>query len=49
MKGDLTMSNLTDGKVLKNLVGGEWVEACSGLTEPVPNPATEQILAYVPI
>jgi len=34
---------------LKNFVGGEWVDSTSGRAEPVPNPATGDILAYVPL
>jgi malonate-semialdehyde dehydrogenase (acetylating) / methylmalonate-semialdehyde dehydrogenase len=39
----------TNIKILKNYIGGEWVESVSSQTLPVPNPATEEILAYVPI
>jgi malonate-semialdehyde dehydrogenase (acetylating) / methylmalonate-semialdehyde dehydrogenase len=39
----------TNIKTLKNYIGGEWVESVSSQTLPVPNPATEEILAYVPI
>jgi malonate-semialdehyde dehydrogenase (acetylating) / methylmalonate-semialdehyde dehydrogenase len=39
----------TNVKTLKNYIGGEWVESVSSQTLPVPNPATEEILAYVPI
>jgi malonate-semialdehyde dehydrogenase (acetylating)/methylmalonate-semialdehyde dehydrogenase len=35
--------------VLKNWIGGEWVDSSATETEPVYNPATEEILAYVPI
>ncbi|MFC5404098.1 CoA-acylating methylmalonate-semialdehyde dehydrogenase [Cohnella soli] len=35
--------------VLKNLIGGQWVEAVSQIDEPVMNPATEETLAHVPI
>ncbi|SES78885.1 malonate-semialdehyde dehydrogenase (acetylating) / methylmalonate-semialdehyde dehydrogenase [Salinibacillus kushneri] len=34
---------------LKNFVGGQWIEAISGKYENVPNPATGEILAEVPI
>ncbi|MEK3882634.1 CoA-acylating methylmalonate-semialdehyde dehydrogenase [Paenibacillus sp. PL2-23] len=34
---------------LNNLIGGQWVPSRSGRTEPVYNPATEEVLAYVPI
>ncbi|MFH5181698.1 CoA-acylating methylmalonate-semialdehyde dehydrogenase [Paenibacillus sp. TAB 01] len=36
-------------QTLKNFIGGEWVESRSTQSEPVYNPATEEILAYVPI
>jgi malonate-semialdehyde dehydrogenase (acetylating) / methylmalonate-semialdehyde dehydrogenase len=39
----------TNIKILKNYIGGEWVESVSSQTLPVPNPATEETLAYVPI
>ncbi|MFB9329993.1 CoA-acylating methylmalonate-semialdehyde dehydrogenase [Paenibacillus aurantiacus] len=34
---------------LNNLIGGQWVPSRSGRTEPVYNPATEEVLAHVPI
>ncbi|WP_183041062.1 CoA-acylating methylmalonate-semialdehyde dehydrogenase [Salipaludibacillus neizhouensis] len=34
---------------LKNYVGGQWIESTSGKTEEVPNPATGQTIAHVPI
>uniref|UniRef100_UPI00403F00EA CoA-acylating methylmalonate-semialdehyde dehydrogenase n=1 Tax=Paenibacillus sp. FSL K6-3182 TaxID=2921495 RepID=UPI00403F00EA len=34
---------------LSNFIGGEWIASTSGKTEPVFNPATEEILAYVPL
>ncbi len=36
-------------KRLANYVGGEWVEADTGRTQQVQNPATEEILAEVPL
>jgi malonate-semialdehyde dehydrogenase (acetylating)/methylmalonate-semialdehyde dehydrogenase len=36
-------------ELLKNFIGGQWVNAKSDKKEPVVNPATEEILAYVPI
>ncbi|MCM3054710.1 CoA-acylating methylmalonate-semialdehyde dehydrogenase [Caldibacillus thermoamylovorans] len=36
-------------KTLKNYIGGEWVEATSEKQEPVYNPATGEVIAYVPI
>nr|WP_309252409.1 CoA-acylating methylmalonate-semialdehyde dehydrogenase [Paenibacillus spongiae] len=35
--------------VLKNWIDGSWVDAATERTEPVVNPATEEILAYVPL
>ncbi|MED3648124.1 CoA-acylating methylmalonate-semialdehyde dehydrogenase [Halalkalibacterium halodurans] len=43
------MANLATGEKLKNFIGGQWVESDSGKTEAVPNPATGEILAHVPI
>lgn len=34
---------------LKNWIGGAWVESASTKVEPVYNPATEEVLAYVPL
>ena len=34
---------------LKNFINGEWVEAKTEKYEQVPNPATGEILAEVPI
>lgn len=34
---------------LKNWIGGEWIASTSTQTEPVYNPATEEILALIPI
>ncbi|WP_159881261.1 CoA-acylating methylmalonate-semialdehyde dehydrogenase [Paenibacillus puerhi] len=36
-------------QVLKNWVGGAWIDSASTQTEAVVNPATEEIIAYVPI
>lgn len=36
-------------KVLKNYIGGKWVEAKTNKTESVHNPATGEIIAKVPI
>jgi len=35
--------------MLRNFIGGEWVESVSDRTEAVPNPATGETLAYVPL
>ncbi|WP_047152670.1 CoA-acylating methylmalonate-semialdehyde dehydrogenase [Aneurinibacillus tyrosinisolvens] len=43
------MSTLANVQVLKNFIGGEWVESTSGRTDAVPNPATGETLAHVPI
>jgi len=43
----MTESNVT---TLRNWIGGRWVEASEGAaTEPVYNPATEEVLARVPL
>ena len=34
---------------LKNFIGGQWVEAQATEVLPVPNPATEEVLAEVPL
>ena len=34
---------------LKNFINGEWVEAKTEKYEQVPNPATGEVLAEVPI
>ncbi|CAM3386564.1 CoA-acylating methylmalonate-semialdehyde dehydrogenase [Marinicrinis lubricantis] len=34
---------------LKNWIGGKWIESTSGTTETVPNPATGETIAVVPI
>jgi malonate-semialdehyde dehydrogenase (acetylating)/methylmalonate-semialdehyde dehydrogenase len=43
------MTITTGVKTLKNFIGGVWVESTSGKTEVVMNPATEEVLAHVPI
>lgn len=43
------MSQTNAPETLKNFIGGEWVASASGKTDPVYNPATEEILAYVPL
>lgn len=44
------MSTQTNIKILKNFINGEWIEASpNSKTIPVPNPATEEILAFVPL
>ena len=34
---------------LKNFINGEWVESTSGRYQEVPNPATGEVMAQVPI
>ncbi|KIL41997.1 methylmalonate-semialdehyde dehydrogenase [Gordoniibacillus kamchatkensis] len=34
---------------LKNFIGGAWVESSAAKTEPVPNPATGEVMAHVPL
>lgn len=36
-------------KIIKNYIRGEWEESKSAKTEPVYNPATGEVIAYVPI
>lgn len=43
------MTTVTTVQTLKNFVGGQWIDATSGKTEIVPNPATGEVLAHVPI
>jgi len=37
------------GETLKNFIGGKWVPAQAEAADPVPNPATGEILAHVPM
>jgi len=46
------MTNPTENssaKVLNNYIGGRWTPSASGISEPVYNPATGEIIANVPI
>ncbi|GCD82854.1 MAG: methylmalonate-semialdehyde dehydrogenase (CoA acylating) [Geobacillus sp.] len=43
------MTTTAGVQTLKNYIGGQWVDSASGKTEVVPNPATGEVLAYVPI
>ncbi|MDN4525903.1 CoA-acylating methylmalonate-semialdehyde dehydrogenase [Fictibacillus fluitans] len=43
------MSSITKVEALKNFINGEWVESRSDQTETVPNPATGEALAEVPL
>jgi malonate-semialdehyde dehydrogenase (acetylating)/methylmalonate-semialdehyde dehydrogenase len=36
-------------EVLKNYIGGKWVEANTDQTKPVYNPATGEVIAHVPV
>src|SRR5699024_1140640 len=40
---------MRERKTLKNYVNGEWIEPKSNETQPVYNPATGDVIAYVPI
>lgn len=39
----------TDVQMLKNYIGGQWIEAETSQTEAVYNPATGEIIAEVPL
>src|SRR6185437_12621419 len=39
----------TKVKTVKNWIDGAWVEASTADTEVVPNPATGEAIAYVPL
>lgn len=43
------MTTTVETLTLKNYIGGEWVASTSTKTEVVPNPATGETLAYVPL
>ncbi|MEH7250039.1 CoA-acylating methylmalonate-semialdehyde dehydrogenase [Neobacillus niacini] len=43
------MSIYFETQTVRNFIGGEWVDSVSGVTELVPNPATADPLAQVPI
>jgi malonate-semialdehyde dehydrogenase (acetylating)/methylmalonate-semialdehyde dehydrogenase len=49
IKGEIMMTSTTTVQTLKNFIGGQWVESTSEKVELVPNPATGEALAYVPI
>lgn len=38
-----------EARKLKNYIGGEWIESATKNYEPVYNPATKEVMAYVPI
>lgn len=39
----------TKVEVLKNYIGGKWIEAKTDQSEPVINPATGEVIAHVPV
>lgn len=43
------MTVTQDLQILKNYIGGQWVDSLSTQIEEVPNPATGEILARVPL
>jgi malonate-semialdehyde dehydrogenase (acetylating)/methylmalonate-semialdehyde dehydrogenase len=43
------MATITDVKLVQNYVGGSWTEAEPGETQDVKNPATDEVLARVPL
>lgn len=43
------MTYSTNASRLKNYIGGQWVDSSSGQQEAAVNPATEEVLAYVPL
>jgi len=36
-------------QVVKNYIGGQWIESTSGRTDDIPNPATGELIAKVPL
>ncbi|MDF2725715.1 MAG: hypothetical protein K0Q59_5393, partial [Paenibacillus sp.] len=43
------MENASNAQTVSNYIGGRWVASAAAVKEPVYNPATEEILAYVPL
>ncbi|CAM4084896.1 CoA-acylating methylmalonate-semialdehyde dehydrogenase [Paenibacillus alkaliterrae] len=43
------MVNTSNAQTVNNYIGGQWVASEAEVKEPVFNPATEDILAYVPL
>ncbi|MBF6610494.1 MAG: aldehyde dehydrogenase family protein, partial [Chryseobacterium sp.] len=43
------MELTTTAQAIKNYINGEWIESVSGKIEEVPNPATGEIIARVPL
>lgn len=40
---------IRNGEILQNFIAGKWVPAATEAREAVPNPATGELLAYVPL
>lgn len=47
--GGFTMAVPKNVQTLKNYIGGQWIESTSKQVEDVPNPATGEIIARVPL
>ncbi len=45
---NITPSLYTEGKAIRLLINGEYVESCATEMLPITNPATQQVLAYTP-
>jgi malonate-semialdehyde dehydrogenase (acetylating) / methylmalonate-semialdehyde dehydrogenase len=43
------MSIETKVETIKNFIGGKWIESSSPSSIPLPNPATEEVMAFVPL
>ncbi|MNZ72772.1 Methylmalonate semialdehyde dehydrogenase [acylating] [compost metagenome] len=43
------MMNTSEPVTIQNFIGGSWTAASASDVEPVYNPATEEVLAYVPL
>lgn len=43
------MTSQNQPQTIKNFIGGSWVESSSASSEPVFNPATEEVLGHVPL
>ncbi|WP_018923945.1 CoA-acylating methylmalonate-semialdehyde dehydrogenase [Salsuginibacillus kocurii] len=43
------MAQMQTAEKLKNYIGGKWVESTSGKIDDIPNPATGETIAQVPI
>ena len=49
MRGENRMQGSIETQTVKNFIGGKWVASTSEKNEAVPNPATGEVLAYVPL